>query len=373
MVKKSRTGVLVGLALLVGVAAGAVGMLSLRGGDGPYASAPARATRSMGGAPETTAFITAVSGNCEMNPVLPGAGAEDGHEQLQAKAGAASPDEVASLILSGKEAAASGHRRDAEIEFLNACRNAAALQDGDPIPLADAMYQLARLYANVSALGEVKDKQLYPRAERLYSASLEAYRARYGENSEKTRFAREGLITVQQATGGKPPTAIAKTSPPPATAPVAAASATAPVAAASAPAPVAAASSPAPVVAAGPVNPAEEKSATPVTKAEPERKPQPRRRSVREEPPLPAPIIVDGDAPRSRDDTASMSLPQPEVQAPRVRRAAPRSEESDVSVDALPPPRRARVAPPAVEWLPAPDTSGSGAGPAQAEGSPNAQ
>src|SRR5205085_594736 len=84
------------------------------------------------------------------------------------------------------------------------------LQNGDPIPLADAMYQLGRHYANVAALSGGKNKELFQRAERLYSASLEAYRARYGDDSEKARFAREGLVTVQQATGGKAPTTTAR-------------------------------------------------------------------------------------------------------------------------------------------------------------------
>src|SRR4051812_38414155 len=247
MVKNSRTGLMVGLALVAGVAAGAIGMMSLRGGDGPYAASPAPAARTMGAAPASTALVTAVAGHCGMNPVLPKAGSGDGSEALQAKPGTSGASEVASLILSGKEASAAGRQRDAEIDFLNACRNAAQLQDGDPIPLADSMYQLGRHYANVAALGGASNKELFQRAERLYSASLEAYRARYGEDSEKARFAREGLVTVQQVTGGKPPTRIAKAAPP---APVAAASApAAAVPAAPASAAVAVTNSPAPATA----------------------------------------------------------------------------------------------------------------------------
>ena len=229
-----RKATLIGGVLVAGVAAGAIGMMSLRGGDGPYAGSPAPATRSMEGAPATTAFIKAVAGNCEMAPVLSSAGNGDGHAILQANPATATAAEVGSLILAGKEASASGHQRDAEIDFLNACRNAAALPDSDGIPLADSMYQLGRHYANVAAFGLPNSKDLFQRAERLYSASLEAYRARYGDGHEKTKFAQQGLATVQQVTGGKPPTVVAKATPPsaaPAPAPVAAASATAPAAA----------------------------------------------------------------------------------------------------------------------------------------------
>ena len=214
---------------MAGVAAGAIGMMSLRGGDGPYAASPAASARSMGGAPATTAFIKAVAGNCEMAPVLSSAGTGDGHAILQANPAAATAAEVASLILDGKEAAASGHQRDAEIDFLNACRNSAALPDSDGIPLADSMYQLGRHYANVAAFGSPNSRDLFQRAERLYSASLEAYRARYGEGHEKTKFAQAGLATVQQVTGGTPPTVVAKAPTPsgPAPAPVAVASPTA--------------------------------------------------------------------------------------------------------------------------------------------------
>jgi hypothetical protein len=40
------------------------------------------------------------------------------------------------------------------------------------------MYQLGRHYANVAAFGRPNSTDLFQRAERLYSVSLEAYRAR---------------------------------------------------------------------------------------------------------------------------------------------------------------------------------------------------
>lgn len=209
--------------VLVGVAVGAAAMMSLRGGDGPYATSPP-STRTLGAPSAASAFVTAVASNCDSAPMLPTAGESDGRAVLQNEPAAASGSEVASLILSGKEAAAAGRQRDAEVTFLNACRNAAALREGDGIPLADAMYQLGRHYATVAAFGAPKSSELLERAERLYSASLEGFRTRLGPEHEKTRFAKEGLVTVQQVTGGQG-TAVAKAlapTPAPAPAPTAA-------------------------------------------------------------------------------------------------------------------------------------------------------
>ena len=379
MVKNSRTPILFAGALLVGVAAGAIGMMSMRGGDGPYASTPGQATHAMGAAPTSTAFVMAVAGNCDMAPVLPHAGSGDGQESLQAKPDAANAGEVASLILRGKEAAAAGRQHDAEVGFLNACRSAAALTDGDPIPLADSMYQLGRLYANAAALGSPQAKPLFQRAERLYSASLEAYRARYGDNGEKTHYAQQGLLTVQQATGGKAPVAIAKAAPPL----TAASSAPAPVApldaaATSGSAPVAASGLPSPAASAGLTatlptpEPAKlAKASTDADKAAAVPHPKPRStlpRSTRDEPEgtdfssmqeaarerpdnLPAPII--DTQPRSRSvqerttpdtTTAAVEEPRPRTSS---RRSAQRDDAAAYGSDAVadqPLPRRARAA-----------------------------
>ena len=403
MVKNARKGMLFAGGVLLGVLAGAVGMMSLRGGDGPYASSPP-ATRTMG-APPSTAFVTAVAGNCELAPMLPNAGDGDGKETLQAKPGGASASEVGSLILSGKEAAASGRQRDAEIDFLNACRNAAALQDGDPIPLADSMYQLGRHYATVAALGASKSPELFRRAERLYSASLEAYRARYGDTGEKTRFAKEGLTTVQQATGGKTPALIAKAPPPPAAPPVAAAPAAAAAPEATASAAVAATPGPAPtpaVVAAAPAVPraparvvpaparaaaaaAPEVATAPVEQERPASAQEPRA-PVREARVRPEPRVrsepvptrnADASAREDDDEAAGIEPPRPRPQAHRAPRRDKDREPAEVAAEVR---RPARLPPPIfvgpAEPRHIPDTSrsgyGGGGGVAQAEGSPNA-
>jgi hypothetical protein len=374
-----RKATLVGGALMAGVAAGAIGMMSLRGGDGPYAGSPAPATRTLGAAPASTAFLAAVAGNCEIAPMLATAVEGDGQEVLQAKATAASVDAVGALILSGKEAAAAGRQRDAEVAFLNACRNAAVLKEGDGALLADAMYQLGRHYANAAAFGAPGSADLFQRAERLYSASLEAYRARYGEEHEKTRFAREGLITVQQATGGKAPTAIAKAPDAPviaaAPAPVPATGATEPVApapltpavtaAAPAAAPVVAPPAPAPRVAKAPATPKPD-AATPAREpvAADEKPAQPRRSAAAVAAEAKAPVAEDPDPPLQQRRAPARSAtaqaePEPEAPAPVVRPRPLRVE-----------PPRPEIEPPAFEPPPPPTNAlGAGADTPTAEGS----
>jgi uncharacterized protein len=227
-----QKGTLFAGGVALGVAAGVWGVMSM--GKEPHAAAapPTRPTQAMGAAAAASgpaplvAVIAAPPGTCEQSPILAKAADGDGHESLQTKVGAATAGEVAAMILSGKEAAAAGHPRDAEVAFLNACRNAASLKGKENIALADAMYQLGRHYANVAALGAARPKELFERAERLYSASLAAYTTRYGATHEKTRFAQAGLTTVLQATGGSGVAAVAKA--PPAPAPVTVAQAPAP-------------------------------------------------------------------------------------------------------------------------------------------------
>jgi len=196
-----------GVLFVGGVALGAsAAVLGVMGWDDEHDAEGAQPARSMG-APAAAASApsaTALADECDLKPILPRKADDDGRVALQARPAAGSEGEVATLILDGKEAAAANRQRDAEILFLNACRNAARVQ-GDPLPLANAMYQLGRHYANVAAFGGQPAKELFGRAERLYSASYLAYQAKLGPEHEKTRFAEEGLKTVQQVTGRSGP------------------------------------------------------------------------------------------------------------------------------------------------------------------------
>jgi hypothetical protein len=139
--------------------------------------------------------------DCSFSPIVAAASKEDGLLPLDKDLQGNSPSAVATLILSGKEAAAAGKPRDAETAFLMACRSAEEVKN-DPIPLADAQYQLGRHYAQVASPPDAPRRQeLLKRAEALYASSLQVYLKHRGPQHEKTRFAQEGLDALHQLTG----------------------------------------------------------------------------------------------------------------------------------------------------------------------------
>lgn len=301
------------------------------------AAAPAAALPAPAAAP-----VAALQ--CETSAIVP-RGKEDGREALQPTPSGATASEAASLILTGKEAAASGRLRDAEIAFLNACRNAEAVQARDPVPIADAMYQLGRHYAAVAQSGSGDRKELLERAGRLYTAALQTYRSRYGESGEKTRFASQGLASLQHPAAGKaaPPAMAAKVAPPPVLAKAA---------------PPRPAPAPAPAKAVAPAAPAPE--------------------VARVAPPAPAPEVArvapapESAAPRQQAarpaETAARRPEAPSERAePITRQSETVTEREDPVVRAAPPVRRPAPRPVEVEEAPvgpngAPTAAGSAGG-----------
>jgi DNA polymerase III gamma/tau subunit len=322
MARDWRIGALWVIAVLFAAVLVGWAVISWRG------DAQMQVSRGMGGPPAPQATAPAIPASaavadaaaaCRDSPLLARKGDDDGQERLQAKPAGASADEVASLIRTGKEAAASGRQHDAEVSFLNACRNAAQLQGDDAVALADAMYQLARLYANTAALGAKKPQELYERAARLYEASLAAYTGRYGPGHEKTKFAQQGLETVRLALG--PAAATAKA---PAPAPQPAPAPEEPVAQAPAP-------EPAPEAAPAAEPGKEAKAPAPEKKAE---APEPKKAEPVKEAKVPEP--------------AKRAEPVKEAKAPEPVRPAARKETTtaapaeDAQADAAPPRTRAR-------------------------------
>lgn len=138
--------------------------------------------------------------DCSFAPIITPASKEDGLLPLDKDLQGNSPSAVATLILAGKESAAAGRPRDAETAFLMACRSAGDVKN-DPIPLADAQYQLGRHYAQVAAPPDIpKRAELLKRAEALYASSLQVYLKNRGATHERTRFAQEGLDALQRLT-----------------------------------------------------------------------------------------------------------------------------------------------------------------------------
>lgn len=246
-------------------------------GRGDGAAPPVNVAKPEAGrsAPAAAAPTKVASADlCSFDRVVAPSGDGDGQLRLEAELAGKGASDVRDLLVKGKESAAAGHPRDAETAFMMACRAAGKLSGSDAILLADAMYRLGSHYAAVEGAAPAgKRDELRDRARTLYATSLEAYRARYGDDHERTRFAEKGLATL----GGSAADAkmVAAATPKPQPEPVQAPAKPAPEAKkekAAAPPPVVEAPKPAPavVVAPKPVPPAP----APVAKA-PEPKPAP--------------------------------------------------------------------------------------------------
>jgi uncharacterized protein YecT (DUF1311 family) len=148
---------------------------------------------------------------CPLQPTLSVAGRKDGQFSLQTDLASMTASNMASFIVLGKEAAAAGRSRDAEVAFLMACRLAGKLKGADAVESANAKYQLAWLYARLAledgAGASAQRAGLRRRAEGLYADSLRTYQARLGPSHEKTRFAAEGLAALQPRSPGPENTA----------------------------------------------------------------------------------------------------------------------------------------------------------------------
>lgn len=168
----------------------------------PVAQTPAR----MAPAAQSAAPAKAALAACPSQPAAPVAGKKDGQYVLPANLSDMTVANIASFIIVGKEAAAAGRPRDAEVAFLMSCRVADTLKGRDSAEAADAKYQLGWLYSRIALEGGssagaagANRPEMLKRAELMYSDSVQGYRARYGEGHEKSRFAAEGLASIQQA------------------------------------------------------------------------------------------------------------------------------------------------------------------------------
>ena len=190
----------------------AVGPVAQRATARP-ASTAELATRAMGAASTPAAAVAAASlpaVPCPSQPVAHASGPKDGHFEVQQDLSGDRASDAGAFIVIGKEAAAGGRVRDAEVAFLMSCRVAQKFAGAQSVESADARYQLARHYANLALQGRarpgVNRDELLQRAQALYAASVQTYASTVGPAHEKSRYATQGLTTVQQALGGKAPT-----------------------------------------------------------------------------------------------------------------------------------------------------------------------
>lgn len=140
---------------------------------------------------------------CPLQPVIAAAGINDGQFPLQVDVSGLTATDMGSFLVIGRQSAAAGRPRDAEVAFLMACRVADKVKGNSSIESADARYQLGAHYGALAltvpaAPGSVK-AELLQRAEGLYADSLPAYIAKYGQSGDKPKMSNEALSAVRLA------------------------------------------------------------------------------------------------------------------------------------------------------------------------------
>jgi hypothetical protein len=205
MVITGRQAILFAAGLMLGAAAGAWVALAMHSPDAPdRAPSNVAAAQTVAAAPGPTAI-------CPLQPAATAAGRKDGQFEVKSDLSGNTAADIGAFIVIGKEAAASGRPRDAEVAFLMSCRLADKLKGTGSMEAADARYQLGRHYATVALQpgNGANGNELRRRADSLYSDSLKTYVAKYGPAHEKSRFAADGLASlrapVEQAVASNAP------------------------------------------------------------------------------------------------------------------------------------------------------------------------
>lgn len=190
-----------GLGIFVGAAA--VGSAWLwADASASRSSQEGKTTRAIAATAPVVAQAPQPVASCPIQPAAPVASAKDGKFVMQADVSGNAATDSASFLVVGKEAAAAGRPRDAEVAFIMACRVADQFKGAASVESADARYQLAWHYEwlaqEAGPAGGASRAELVKRADSLYSDSLKAYVARYGQDHEKSRFAADGLAALRQ-------------------------------------------------------------------------------------------------------------------------------------------------------------------------------
>ncbi len=140
---------------------------------------------------------------CPAQPATVVASQKDGRFPLLVDVSGLIAADIGSFLVLGKEFAASGNARDAEVAFLMSCGVANNLKGAHSLESADAKYQLGSHYAAVAVASgsnvASNPPELLKRAEQLFSDSSRIYIAQYGAAHDKSRMATAGLEGVRQA------------------------------------------------------------------------------------------------------------------------------------------------------------------------------
>ena len=185
--------------VLVLAAAAAIGAwMLMRSDSSPLSGKP----KTSGSAPQAVALEPGQTAACPLQPATVVAGEKDGRFPLQAGVAGLVAADIASFFVIGKEAAAAGRPRDAEVAFLMACQVADKLKGIDSVESAQARYELGSHYARLAldnrSVTAANSAELRSRAERLSSDSWQRYHFKYGQGHEQLAFASQKPVPLQQ-------------------------------------------------------------------------------------------------------------------------------------------------------------------------------
>lgn len=137
---------------------------------------------------------------CELDPLIPPAGARDGHASVEDPF-PRGPRARAKVFVAQAEAALTGGRpRDAELALLAACREHDVASARPTVPLARVLGMLSERYAAAARAeaSPVLGEQLRARARHVLTLSAQAYAVALGPNASRTRQARQRLARLEQ-------------------------------------------------------------------------------------------------------------------------------------------------------------------------------
>ncbi|MBA2673100.1 MAG: hypothetical protein H0U68_05360, partial [Ramlibacter sp.] len=137
--------------------------------------------------------------NCVFAPIVASGPKGDGLFALPQDARDATAADAAAYVIVGRDAAAQGRPRDAEVAFMTSCRMAGP---NDTVEMAEAKYQLGSHYVAMAATDAAIRAQALKRAEALLSDSVVLYGSRLGLDNEKTRVAAASLAGVERTLVG---------------------------------------------------------------------------------------------------------------------------------------------------------------------------
>ena len=198
-----RLGAVIASGLVLVVAAAVAGAWLLPGsGSWPVLDKLKASLKASITASRPAALASGQVAPCPLQAAAAVAGEKDGKFPLHADLSGWIAADIASFMALGKETAAAGRPRDAEVAFLMSCRVADKFMGANSVDSADARVQLGGHYAKLAREADpaagADRAELLRRAELLYSNSSQIYLAKYGQAHEKSRLAAQGLAAVRQ-------------------------------------------------------------------------------------------------------------------------------------------------------------------------------